>query len=356
MKISWFGVRDVVQARRGAILLLVVPSLFVIFTLLLGVVGVSVMPTMTDFNHSWSYVWRFLPPIFCCALAGLMWVAPDSAVQPLSVFVIGVTITIVTVGLRTDNDPVGNGPMFYFLPILYTGFAFRAGAAYFVTGVTAASSLYALQVMPTGKEIFASWLGLTVFSFVMNYLLVTERNRSAVHEENLREMARRDSLTGLLNRNSFDTTIGQLMSNSTQKSWALLVMDVDHFKELNDTYGHPVGDEVLQGLAHLVSESVSDSGLACRLGGDEFAAVLPTTDAQQCADDLVHQVATTSFGSVEPVQVTISVGITPLPVPFNDLEQAYSQADQAMYDAKANGRNSAVQSTSTTPETLPKLP
>jgi diguanylate cyclase (GGDEF)-like protein/PAS domain S-box-containing protein len=173
---------------------------------------------------------------------------------------------------------------------------------------------------------------------------ITERKRS---EERLRHLADHDPLTGVFNRRRFveeldrETADGQRYGVST----AVLVLDVDHFKRVNDTYGHAVGDDVLAGVARALSERTRETDIVGRLGGDEFGVVLTHSDrraAQTLAaaliDDLRERALT--LDASRPVPVTVSVGIRAV-----DCDEALTadelivEADIAMYEAKEGGRN-----------------
>jgi diguanylate cyclase (GGDEF)-like protein len=127
---------------------------------------------------------------------------------------------------------------------------------------------------------------------------------------------------------------------------ALLLTDIDHFKKVNDTYGHPVGDVVLRGVAHVVRDCVRKIDLAARYGGEEFAIVLEGTDlagARQLAERIRGEVQKQVFASDKgPFGCTLSLGIAVYPDDGRDGKTIIANADQALYHAKHNGRNRAV--------------
>ena len=161
-------------------------------------------------------------------------------------------------------------------------------------------------------------------------------------------MAVCDQLTGLLNRRGMAQQFPVIMGLAERNSWyfAALVADVDHFKRINDNFGHRAGDQVLQQLATVISQLIRPEDLAVRLGGEEFAVlsvVRHRTDAQQMAERLRECVAeaSTTHGS-QPITISIGVTyatITPTSISDALLEQFINTADDLLYDAKSSGRN-----------------
>ncbi|MBI1210808.1 MAG: PleD family two-component system response regulator [Alphaproteobacteria bacterium] len=164
------------------------------------------------------------------------------------------------------------------------------------------------------------------------------------------EMAITDQLTGLFNRRYMSRHLNTLISNagSTGKPVSFLILDIDFFKKINDTYGHDVGDDVLREFANRVSHNVRGIDLACRYGGEEFVVVMPDTDmtfAYMVAERLRQSVADIPFNiSVPPGQiaVTISIGVTASEGAADTAEALLRRADQALYRAKRDGRNRVV--------------
>ena len=164
------------------------------------------------------------------------------------------------------------------------------------------------------------------------------------------EMAITDQLTGLFNRRYMSRHLSTLISNAaaTAKPVSFLILDIDFFKKINDTYGHDVGDDVLREFANRVSHNVRGIDLACRYGGEEFVVVMPDTDmtfAYMVAERLRQSVADIPFNiSVPPGQiaVTISIGVTASEGQADTAEALLRRADQALYRAKRDGRNRVV--------------
>jgi len=164
----------------------------------------------------------------------------------------------------------------------------------------------------------------------------------------MEEMATTDGLTGLINHRSFQERFEEMIARADRTSGkhALLLTDIDHFKKVNDTYGHPMGDAVLREVAQVVQQCVRKVDLAARYGGEEFAIVLEATDhkgAMMLAERIRAEVQKQVFQSDKgPFSVTLSLGISVYPDDARTKAAAIGLADQALYFAKHNGRNRAV--------------
>lgn len=196
-------------------------------------------------------------------------------------------------------------------------------------------------------------LALILFVLASTLVLAREIGRRAEAESKLEEMATTDALTGLRNRRKFDSVIDvewrRALREKTQI--ALLMIDADHFKAYNDTFGHQAGDQVLVGIAICISDSVRRAGdCAARYGGEEFAVLLPNTsaaDALAIAETIRAKVQGWSDGGAGS---TVSCGIASLaPIAGMDWPMLVAAADKALYAAKAGGRNQSVVAS------LPKL-
>jgi diguanylate cyclase (GGDEF)-like protein len=187
-------------------------------------------------------------------------------------------------------------------------------------------------------------LGLFVLGATL--VLAREIRRRAEAESKLEEMATTDALTGLRNRRKFDAVIDLEWRRAMRQKTplALLMIDADHFKAYNDTYGHQAGDQVLVGIAICISDSVRRAGdCAARYGGEEFAVLLPDTsadDAFKIAETIRHKV---QGWSDDHVASTVSCGVASLvPAAGMDWSILVTAADKALYAAKAGGRNQSV--------------
>lgn len=169
-------------------------------------------------------------------------------------------------------------------------------------------------------------------------------------KKELEKLSRTDGLTGLFNRRYFEERFtGEFeRSRRYRSALSLLMLDVDDFKRLNDTRGHPFGDAVLRGVAELVRIALRDVDLIGRYGGEEFIAALPETsprEARTVAERLRHAIADFPFhdSAAERVHVSASLGIATFPAPGIDRpEELVRAADDALYRAKTAGKNRVV--------------
>ncbi len=182
---------------------------------------------------------------------------------------------------------------------------------------------------------------------------------TAIHSEHMKEemeaLATTDGLTGLLNRRAFLSSLAGELKRAERRGQPLSVMiaDVDHFKKVNDKYGHAAGDIVLTSLAMAIHEDVRTEDLVCRYGGEEFALALPDTPLDSAlivAERLRWHVSKTCvfYGDIS-IPLAISIGVYQVE-PGTGIEQALLQADRALYEAKRAGRNRVVGSSATVSE------
>ncbi len=204
--------------------------------------------------------------------------------------------------------------------------------------------------MRKNGEIYPKWLTVNtiksingdIHRYVAIFSDITEKKQN---EELIWRQANFDMLTGLPNRNMFRSSLDQELKKSRRDDvqLALLLIDLDLFKEVNDTLGHDVGDKLLQETAHRISECVRQTDLVSRLGGDEFAVVLTELKDMSHVDDIVHKITKhltePYYIGDEVVYISGSTGITLYPNDASDLEALFKNADQAMYVSKRKGRN-----------------
>ncbi len=163
-------------------------------------------------------------------------------------------------------------------------------------------------------------------------------------QQNLRRLADTDPLTGLSNRRFFFSSASNILSShqDSQRESTLLIIDADHFKDLNDQYGHAAGDRALINIAEVLLASFRESDLTCRVGGEEFAVLLPgvaTDRAKYMAQRVLDKIADSPivYGNAI-ITFSVSCGITSIR-PGDTLAGAFKRADDAMYRAKEQGRN-----------------
>ena len=175
------------------------------------------------------------------------------------------------------------------------------------------------------------------------------RVRSALRTQHLLQMlsqrAQLDGLTGLWNRRHLDERLAEFIASATRhgRELSLIIGDIDHFKALNDTYGHPFGDQVLVQFARLLVSESRESDVACRYGGEEFAVMLPDTgidDARVVAERYRKSLELRTWPLRQPITVTASFGIACMGwLASRTAERLIEAADRALYAAKRGGRN-----------------
>ncbi|HMB75730.1 MAG TPA: PleD family two-component system response regulator [Kiloniellaceae bacterium] len=164
-------------------------------------------------------------------------------------------------------------------------------------------------------------------------------------------MAYSDPLTGLFNRRylfaHLEHKVGEL--DDSTKRLAVLMIDIDRFKLVNDSFGHGFGDEVLRGVAHCIADGLRDSDMVARYGGEEFVVVMPNTTAAEAvgvADRLREAVSRLNFvtpgADKTPLPVTVSVGVASSSAAVSTVDALIESADRALYEAKRSGRNATV--------------
>jgi diguanylate cyclase (GGDEF)-like protein len=165
----------------------------------------------------------------------------------------------------------------------------------------------------------------------------------------LEQLATRDGLTGLYNHRTFYVLLGDELARAQrfQRPVSLLMLDIDHFKRVNDTHGHQAGDAVIKGLGELLSRQARAIDRICRYGGEEITVILSETDldaAVRFAERLRAAVEAQPF-DVEagaPISITVSIGVASWPAHADNAQALVAAADAAMYAAKLRGRNRVV--------------
>ncbi|WP_420137780.1 diguanylate cyclase [Sphingomonas sp.] len=189
------------------------------------------------------------------------------------------------------------------------------------------------------------WVADGLSGRICTFYDITEERRM---EEELRQLATTDHLTGALNRRAFELTFRSELERTRRHGLplSLILIDLDHFKSINDTYGHPAGDFVLRGVADRIHASLRDSDRLGRLGGEEFGILLPNTDihnGMEMADRMRRVIGDTPFAVGPGLNVTASAGITCVRNDQDEAEAMTKRADDALYAAKQGGRNRVIE-------------
>jgi diguanylate cyclase (GGDEF)-like protein len=244
-----------------------------------------------------------------------------------------------------DRSPMG---LLLLLPLVFAAMAYPVRAT---VGVGAAMILGQLLIVLAAGDSRAEDLlvqgTILVLLALMGVLIARNHGRNLAKMEQLAqrlgELAHVDSLTGCLNHRGFRERLDGEVARAqrAQRPVALVHADLDHFKQVNDSFGHPVGDEVLRRVGAALRGIARRSDVVARIGGEEFAILLPDTRLDEAAG--VAERVREAVGTLDrPVQVTVSVGVSALPEVADTEQQLISTADRALYAAKRSGRDRVV--------------
>jgi diguanylate cyclase (GGDEF)-like protein len=328
--------RVLADAARSAALLLCIGAVVI-------ALECSVVPT-PDFPHDY----RWVPWLVAAALAAagvLLWRMParlPTIAWPLVPAVPVVVILFMALGSR---DGTASSQLAFSLPALFAAYHLKPVVAYLVAvEMVIAETILVLLIDPAGAVIEDS-VGVSLILVGIMLTLVHARNRIDEAIRSLRYEAQHDAVTGLLSRRTFDFDIEQL---DDDQSVSLILVDIDDFKTVNDTFGHAIGDQTLRLVAKALSGNSRQNDRAYRLGGDELAVLLIGTAAETAlrrAEVIRRAVETgpTAFvARSERGKVTVSLGVASLPPHAPRKSELLRAADAAMYSAKGAGRNRVV--------------
>ncbi|GAA3622798.1 hypothetical protein GCM10022223_44740 [Kineosporia mesophila] len=290
-------------------------------------------------------LWNLLFPIFLLAFP-LVLIRYGHRLPVVTFFLLSLTCGALLTGMALAKRDAGAATLLTStLPVIYGGAVLRPAGSYlsllYAVGSDAAL-LFALTPAAGAVRILSY---LTITQVICSAVLTrngTARRRMAAR---LAALAGVDPLTGLVTRRVLDEAAqGAISAGQHAVGTALLLIDVDRFKSINDTHGHPVGDAALQHLAAVIAANTRPDSVIGRLGGDELAVLLPGCDhdvAVRRAEQLVSAVRDSplelSDGTMLPISV--SIGVAHAPTEAGDLPQLYASADEALYEAKRGGRD-----------------
>ena len=186
---------------------------------------------------------------------------------------------------------------------------------------------------------WGSFMWIKILIIVVIQRLATERRHTM---EQLEAIASTDALTGLANRRQFMAGASQMLTSShaDQTACTLMLLDLDHFKQVNDAHGHDVGDQVLVGVASALAGAARTDDLIARLGGEEFAVLLSGASALHAQH--IASAASSAMRELHPVGVTASYGIAEAKLGERDISELLLRADTALYKAKHAGRDRSI--------------
>ena len=251
------------------------------------------------------------------------------------------------------RDASVTAQVFFFFPVLYAGAQLRRTAAIAVCAASIAGEATVSLLVASGGKTGADLAFVAAALATAGVLLLHSGERNDRLIAQLEQQAAVDPLTGLMTRRVLDTAVKSALDGAGDTAGtALLLMDVDRFKSINDVHGHPAGDAVLQQLARILLGLSRNDDLVSRLGGDEIAVLLPGCPlevAAMRAEKILDAVRTHAFDITEHtshgghertcLSVTLSIGVSHLSTRGRELRSLYTAADTALYQAKRQGRN-----------------
>jgi diguanylate cyclase (GGDEF)-like protein len=252
-------------------------------------------------------------------------------------------VILIAYAILTTPGP-GDAAFLYALPVFWTTFFFGRRGAAAILGCVAIAHAASLLAMPPGDAYPGRWIDVMVSACGVALVVLVLEHRNEVLLARLADEARTDPLTGLLNRRGFDEHAGRELAHvgRGEGSIALAMLDIDHFKQVNDEWGHVAGDRVLVHLARVLESESRDIDVAARLGGEEFAVLMPGSDhagARAFTERVRAALAAESISGVPPVRVSAGVIATADPT---DIQAMLEQVDRALYAAKRGGRDRTV--------------
>ena len=325
-----FKLSDELGASRAVGYLLLTAAPFVFFT------GILLAPHQAPP--------AFIANIVTCLVLGLGGAAcrwlPERVPRFVWLIVPFFGVVVVSgMNLATEDASVG-AQLFYLWPVLYTANFLSRRIIYLNLVVVSGGEAIVVFSLHPGVGALSDWSGLTVAMMLAAIIVCSLRERNERLRGVLEALALVDALTGVANRRSFDAALAGSVAwaHRTGEPIALLTIDVDHFKPINDTWGHAVGDQALQVVATaLRGVAHRDGDVVARLGGDEFVVLLRTdgTGARRAADEIRERLGQATLPCGPP---GLSIGVAVLPDDALTGEDLMGASDAALYEAKTGGR------------------
>ena len=287
------------------------------------------------------------PALWACgaafALAAallLAWRRPPEAVLH-AICPAGTVGATVTLALA---EPVGLVPIFYLLPMIVAAYFLPRGEVLANLALVLASCALALALWVDPELRTATFMAVTAIIGVVTVVILTLRRQVLTLVMRLGDLANHDFLTGALNRGAFEERLEAELARSARNgaSCALVVLDIDHFKRINDAFGHAAGDEALKQLASVVRRATRRSDVFGRVGGEEFAVLLVDTalDGGETFAEHLRERLARAPGLRHPM--TVSLGVADLESGGRTVRELFFSADRALYAAKRTGRDRVV--------------
>jgi diguanylate cyclase (GGDEF)-like protein len=289
-----------------------------------------------------------LVPVAAVIVITLLLLAVGTRLPRWAVTLLGpLGVALIAYAMATTPNP-GDGAVLYAMPVLWMSFFFGRRGAAAILACVAVGHAIALLLLPGDIAYPGRWVDVMVAVCATAIVVLALNRRNQVLRERLAHEARTDALTGLLNRRGFDERAQLELARAQREPgpMAVLAFDIDHFKAINDAWGHDTGDRVLARLGVTLAGLSRETDVVARMGGEEFVVLMPhrdITDAQALDARLRDALAAgPGPGAEGPPAVRISAGIA-VGQPENDgLHAVLRCADDALYAAKRTGRDRTV--------------
>lgn len=301
---------------------------------------VSLRSSMMETNR-WFYLTGFLYSV--CAIVCFFLLKKDSIFAQFLIY-ISMSFLFLFACFISLNSPENNATTFIVLLVLTP--MFMIDKPYFMTIELCVASAVFLIWMHKVKPIdvwrvdLVNAVTFTLIGCFLNVIANSLRIREFVLTRKIRIQRDTDELTGLRNKGSLTREINAFLEDDTTDKGLLYVLDVDHFKSINDVYGHDVGDDVIIQLGGILGRRFADHEIVGRFGGDEFIVFIKNTNdldsARNTAEDLADSVSKSVMLPDHEKKVSISIGIAAYNGRENNYSELFKKADIAMYQAKAD--------------------
>lgn len=261
-----------------------------------------------------------------------------------ALFLLG-PIGVVLIGFAlAATRGAGDGAVLYMWPVLWSTFFFGRRGAFTIVACIAVTHALVLLSLPAASSYPGRWVDVMVSVIVVAIVVLALVRRNDALLDELGNEARTDALTGLFNRRGFDERASlELARSRREQSWvAIAIFDLDHFKRINDEWGHEVGDRVLVRAAEVLAGQAREIDVVARFGGEEFVVLLPGADmdsAARFAERVREDLARERFPRLPLVRASAGVRAVLAPESVEELLQG---ADLALYQAKRAGRDRAI--------------
>ncbi|GAA5416602.1 hypothetical protein Pryu01_01639 [Paraliobacillus ryukyuensis] len=312
--------------------------------ILAGLLGIILMLFSIRINDTTLIDLRHIPILLVTIFGGWIPMMVSSLIIVCVRFLLGI-------GLSTFLNVlfiVGSGLAFYYISKKIDHIWLLTATALFVSNVIFSVVMFlSIPINSIYRELLIIYW---FISFVSGFIAVYMNNYLRKTNQLFKEYRRNsytDSLTGLNNVRSFDIAINQLQQKAKKKNQhvSLMIMDIDFFKHINDTYGHPEGDTILRGVAHELQELAGKDDVVSRNGGEEFTIIAPAKSHQEAmvlAEKVRSNMEQNVFyikDGLQELTITLSIGVATYPEQAEEINDLYHKADEALYEAKHTGRN-----------------